>query len=259
MDFSSKQLVAFDVDDTLTASKQAVNKQMAQSLCDLSKHKKIAIITGGKLDQIKNQIIYHLPCQGQPEKNFYILPISGVDMHQFNTETHEWEFVYSFQFDESDKRRIIQALNEALEEVEFDFNEERWGERTEDRGGQISFSALGQSAPPEAKKVWDPDKSKRKKIQAALQPKIDDIADALIGGTTTIDITKKGVDKGYGVEQMSRYLDIPISDMLFIGDALYDGGNDHPVVRTGIDTIAVDGSDGTVEDTREVIEKIINE
>jgi phosphomannomutase len=32
-----------------------------------------------------------------------------------------------------------------------------WGELIEDRGSQITFSAIGQQAPLEEKKRWDPD------------------------------------------------------------------------------------------------------
>jgi len=74
-------------------------------------------------------------------------------------------------------------------------------------------------------------------------------------GFTTIDITRRGIDKAYGIRQIEKYLHIPIGTMLFIGDALYRGGNDAPAKKTGVQTIAVSGP----KDTIAIIKKILND
>ena len=58
------------------------------------------------------------------------------------------------------------------------------------------------------------------------------------GGLTSIDVTQKGIDKAYGVRQIEKVLKIPIKEMVFIGDALYPGGNDAAAKKTGVQTIA---------------------
>jgi hypothetical protein len=60
-----------------------------------------------------------------------------------------------------------------------------------------------------------------------------------LGGTTSIDVTRPGIDKAYGIRKLRDVLGIPISEMLFIGDAVFPGGNDYPAVEAGADTIAV--------------------
>ena len=59
------------------------------------------------------------------------------------------------------------------------------------------------------------------------------------GGTTTIDITKKGIDKAYGMNKIMDMLNIGKEEIFFIGDKIIEGGNDYPVKAMGIDTIQI--------------------
>jgi hypothetical protein len=79
-----------------------------------------------------------------------------------------------------------------------------WGEPIEDRGSQITFSALGQQAPLEEKKRWDPDFTKRKKIKAVLENLIPEFS-VHLGGTTSVDVTKPGIDPT-GLENSETFL-----------------------------------------------------
>ena len=116
--------------------------------------------------------------------------------------------------------------------------EKTWGEVIEDRGSQITFSALGQNAPLEKKKTWDPDFVKRKKIKAILDRLIPEFS-IRMGGTTSLDVTKPGIDKAYGINKLKDILGIELSEMIFIGDALFPGGNDYPVKQAGVVSISV--------------------
>jgi HAD superfamily hydrolase (TIGR01484 family) len=127
-----------------------------------------------------------------------------------------------------------------------------WGERVEDRGSQVTFSALGQQAPLEAKEAWDPDHAKRKKLQARLRTMLPDLS-INIGGSTSIDVTRKGVDKQYGLRKLLPEAGVTADEVLFLGDAIFPGGNDYPAKEMGLDTIKVD----SIEDTRRVVETIV--
>ena len=116
--------------------------------------------------------------------------------------------------------------------------EKTWGETIEDRGTQVTMSALGQQAPLEKKEKWDPDFTKRKKMQALLEDVIPEFS-VRLGGTTSIDVTRPGIDKAYGMGKLRDVLDIDIADMLFIGDALFPGGNDYPAKEAGVACIEV--------------------
>lgn len=102
--------------------------------------------------------------------------------------------------------------------------EKVWGEIIEDQGSQITFSALGQQAPLDEKDKWDPDFTKRKKIKAILDTFIPEFS-VRMGGATSIDVIKPGIDKAYGVRKLRDILGISLKEMIFIGDALFVGGN----------------------------------
>lgn len=87
------------------------------------------------------------------------------------------------------------------------------------------------------KKEHTPIKMKITRLMAKRLPDLEVRA----AGFTSIDVTKKGIDKAYGIKQIKKHLKVPVRDMVFIGDAIYPGGNDYAVVRTGVDYIPVAG------------------
>jgi phosphomannomutase len=248
---SFKKAIIFDVDKTLTLSKSPLDKEMADLLGKLLKVYKIDIISGAKFEQMERQIIEYLSFAKENFSDLYFQPTSGGSLYEF--KNGEWQIVYKNEISENDRERIITALEGAIEEAGIEKPEKLFGERIEDRGSQITFSNFGQEAPLEVKKNWDPSLRKRKKIQIILKPKLPNY-NILIGGSTSIDVIGKGIDKKYGVERLVEYLNIPIKEMLFIGDRLEPGGNDSSVVGTGIDWIDVEGLEETKKVIRELIE-----
>jgi phosphomannomutase len=122
----------------------------------------------------------------------------------------------------------------------------------EDRGSQITFSALGQQAPLEEKKKWEPGFAKRKKIKAILDPLIPGYS-VRLGGATSVDVTKPGIDKAYGIRKLRDVLGISLREMIFIGDALFAGGNDYPAEQAGVVSVCVRGP----HETKRVIQTAI--
>jgi len=229
-----KKLIVFDLDGTLAESKAAMDHEMAGLFASLLKVAKAAIISGGDWPQFEKQVIAHLPGNTRLN-NLSILPTCGTKFYRHRAS--QWKKIYSEDFTAQEKKKITDALNKAVEESGFKARK-TWGETIEDRGSQVTFSALGQHAPLESKKVWDPDFKKRRKIKAILDRSLGDFA-VNLGGATSIDITRPGIDKAYGMYKLRDLLKIPISQMLFMGDALFDGGNDHPAKTTGADCIQV--------------------
>ena len=216
-----KKLIVFDLDGTLAESKAAADKEMAKLFHDLLKVARVAIISGGAWPQFEKQLIAHLPA-GSDLSNLSILPTCGTQFYSY--EKSDWKKLYAENFTDVQKQKIETSLKKAIEQSGFKA-EKTWGNQIEDRGSHITFSALGQQAPLEPKKAWDPDFKKRKKIKALLKKTIPEFAINL-GGATSIDITKPGIDKAYGMHKLEEILKIGIVDMLFIGDALFEGGND---------------------------------
>ena len=242
-----KKLIVFDLDGTLAPSKSSINEEISTLLSKLLRVSQVAIISGGDWPQFEKQLLSNLP-HDKYLKNLFLLPTSGTKYYEYKPG---WEKRYSEDFTEDEKKKIISSLKKAVDKSGFKVKDV-WGEPIEDRGSQITFSALGQKAPLEEKKKWDPDFEKRQKIKEILEPSIPEFS-VRLGGTTSIDITKPGIDKAYAIRKLHDILNIKIKEMIFIGDALFDGGNDYPVKETGVISIQVKGP----EETKLVIEAII--
>jgi HAD superfamily hydrolase (TIGR01484 family) len=244
------KLIAFDLDGTLAESKQRVSADMGEMLAQLLQHHMVSIMSGASFAQFEKQVLPALS-ETQNLSRLYIFPTNAAQCFTFKNGT--WTLAYDRSFDIFQKGRIMQAIKEALEETGFAHpTEQIWGERIEDRGAQISFSGLGQEAPLDAKRAWDPTGEKKKKIREAIARRIPDFT-VVASGSTTVDITQKGVDKAYGIRRLIEMTDVSVSEMLYIGDALEEGGNDSVVKQTGVHTVEVFGP----EETAQIIEKIL--
>ena len=241
-----KRLVAYDLDGTLAESKQPIDPETATLLASLTKIATVAVISGGDWPQFTQQLVGNLPFDTNLERLF-LLPASGTKLYRYRGQ---WEPVYAELFTQEERAQIMDALTSAASAQGLN-SERSWGEKIEDRGSQITFSGLGQQAPLAAKQAWDPDFAKRKQLQAALIPMLSKFA-VRVGGSTSVDITRKGIDKAYGMAKLAEAAGIAAAQMIFIGDAVYPGGNDYAVHEAGIDTIGI----RDVAETRRVSEAI---
>lgn len=242
-----KELIVFDLDGTLAQSKSPVDSEMAELLTSLLRVARVAVISGGAWLQFEKQVLAKLFRHAQIER-LSILPTCGTQFFQFDGR---WDSIYADDFDASEKGKINSALTQAIGSLKID-DAQIWGKQIEDRGSQITFSGLGQQAPIEAKRKWDPSFTKRRKIQTLLDDLIPEFS-VNLGGTTSIDITKPGIDKAFGIGKLRDTLGIAISDMLFIGDAIFPGGNDYPAKQAGVTSICVRDP----EETKRVVEAIV--
>ena len=242
-----KKLIVFDLDGTLAESKSSLDAGMSKLLNTLLGIIKVAVISGGNWPQFEKQLLLKLTHDEQL-KNLFLLPTCGTKFYKY---TGEWEEIYSEDFTSDEKKKVISSLTKVIDEVDFKIKKV-WGEVIEDRGSQITFSALGQQAPIEEKKKWDPEFVKRKKMKTLLDALMPEFS-VRLGGTTSIDVTKPGIDKAYGIRKLRDTLGTTLNEMIFIGDAVFPGGNDYPAKEAGVVTIQVKNP----EETKLVIETII--
>jgi hypothetical protein len=242
-----KKLVVFDLDGTLAPSKSSLDAEMASLLHDLLSVTKVAVISGGAWLQFERQVLSHLP-QDERLAKLSILPTCGTQFFQYSGQ---WKRLYAEDFTADEKEKIVGSLNKAVGTAGFPVGK-TWGETIEDRGSQITYSALGQQAPLEEKIKWDPDFAKRKRIKVVLDTLIPKYS-VRLGGATSIDVTKPGIDKAYGIKKLQDILGISLKEMIYVGDALFVGGNDYPAEQAGVISIPVRGPN----ETKRVIEAII--
>lgn len=243
-----KKLIVFDLDGTLAGSKSPLDSEMSGLLHDLLLIVKVAVISGGDWPQFEKQLLSNLPHDDRLA-NLSLLPTCGTKFYRYDSAA--WKKIYSEDLTAEERDKILSSLTKAIISADFKTDKLR-GEQIEDRGSQITFSALGQKAPLEEKNKWDPDFSKRKKIKAILDTLIPEFS-VRIGGSTSIDITKPGIDKAYGIRKLRDLLGISLKEMIYIGDALYVGGNDYPAKEAGVDCISVKDPN----ETKRVIPTII--
>jgi phosphomannomutase len=244
------RLVAFDLDDTLAPSKSPVDPRMADLLVQLLGVVEVCVISGGQFGQFESQLVDNLPLD-HPEAlaKMHLMPTCGTQyyLHQQG----EWVQQYAENLTDAQKQAALAAVESEAKRLGF-WESETWGPILEDRGSQITFSALGQAAPVDAKKLWDPTGEKKNTLRAAVQQHLPDL-EVRSGGSTSIDITRRGIDKAYGMARLAELTGVPFEQMLFVGDRLDPDGNDFPVIALGIPTRAVEGW----EDTAAVVEEFL--
>lgn len=232
-----KKVIAFDLDDTLAVTKSPISDRMGELLARLLDAYEVCVISGGKFEQFKKQVVDRLEASPQQLRGLHLMPTCGTRYYRFDDVRNEWREVYAENLSDKQKQQIVKVLEEAAKKLGF-WEVKPYGEIIEDRGSQITFSALGQQAPPEAKYKWDPDGKKKHAIRDYAAPLLPDV-EVRVGGTTSVDVTMIGIDKAYGMKKLMEVLGIGREEILFIGDKLEEGGNDYPVKAMGIDSLEV--------------------
>lgn len=241
---TAPRLVAFDLDDTLAPSKSAIDPRIGRQLIALAERVEVAIISGGQLAQFTTQVVDRLPdASAATLSHLHLLPTCGTQYYRITPD--EIVTVYAHTLTDDQKSRARAAVEGEARRLGL-WESETWGDILEDRGSQITFSALGQRAPLEAKVAWDPTGEKKSALRSAVAELIPDL-EVRSGGSTSVDITHQGIDKAYGMRRLAEQTGIDLDDMLFVGDRLDPDGNDYPVLAMGVTCRAVDGWEQTAE------------
>jgi HAD superfamily hydrolase (TIGR01484 family) len=246
---TQKKMIIFDLDGTLAVSKQPLDEEMAGLLRQLLHLYMVGVISGGFFEQYEKQFLSNLHASKEELHNLVLLPTSGSVMYRH--DGNRWQETYCKEIRKNEREKIISYFNEAIENFSLR-PETSYGDLVEDRRTQITYSGLGQSAPPDVKASWDPDRKKRTLLATFMKAKLPQYSVG-IGGMTSVDVTLPGIDKAYGIRKIEETLYIPISQMVFVGDALEEGGNDYPAKTTGVDCVAVKGPEETKEYIRNIL------
>lgn len=245
MKYGKYAIILFDLDGTLTESRQQVEPDMAELFTRLTKQYKVGIVSGCSLDRIDEQLLNHVP--GCEIFNLYLFPSTASCGYKFGMNG-DLVCLYEKLITLEEKSRITDIMLFVCHNVV----DHSYGEIIEDRGGQIALALTGLDAPLDVKRNFDPDNRKREALKAELDKLLTGY-EVIIGGTTTISVTRKGVDKSCCLNAI--VVDgIRLDKVLYIGDALYKGGNDYPLVQAGIDCISV----SSLSETAVVIQKLLS-
>lgn len=258
VDIPPKKLIVFDLDGTVVPSKAPMDIQMSTLMTRLLAVKKVAIIGGGKYELFKKLFLDQLKAPPSLLKNLFLFPTTATSFYTYKSG---WKKIYVFYLSKEDKSKIKKAFNEVFKKIRYQHPEKTYGIVIEDRGTQMTFSALGQDVVAALgkkqgialKTKWLQENRDVKMTMVKLLAKLLPELEVRAAGFTSIDITKKGIDKAYGLKQIKKYLQIAIKNMLFIGDAIFPGGNDYAIVKTGIDYVPVTGPAQTKDIIRSLL------
>lgn len=239
-----KKVLAFDLDDTLAITKSPLSDHMVETLGKILEDFDVCVISGGRFEQFKIQIVDRLHLPAAKLSRLHLMPTCGTQYYRYDAVDETWRQQYAENLTDEQKKRVIDVLESTSKELGL-WPENPAGEVIEDRGTQVTFSALGQQATAEDKYAWDPDGSKKLAIRDLAAQSLPDL-EVRTGGTTSIDVTRIGIDKAYGMQKLIDELDISKEDILFFGDKLEEGGNDYPVKAFGIDCLDVSKWEDTV-------------
>lgn len=243
------RVVAFDLDDTLAVSKSQIDDRMAKLLAQLLAQVDVCVISGGRFEQFDTQVLRHLDLDSVARQRLHLMPTCGTRYYRWIDGG--WGLVYAEDLTEEAKERIVAVLIEGAKALGI-WEPEPWGDIIEDRGSQVTFSALGQRAPVDAKYAWDPNGAKKAALRDYAAARLPEL-EVRSGGSTSVDVTKMGVDKAYGMGKLMEHLGLAIEEVLFVGDRLDEGGNDYPVKAMGIRSVAVT----RWQDTADYVERLL--
>lgn len=239
-----RKVIAFDLDGTLAPSKSPLPDRMGELLGQLLENYHVCVISGGKFGQFQTQLLNGLKATPDLLERLHLMPTCGTRYFRYDIVKSAWDMVYAEDFTPGEKKKIVEVLEKVVRDLGFE-EKKVYGETIEDRESQITFSALGQDIVAELgeegvkiKESWDPDQKKKHKIRDAAAELLPDF-EVRAGGATSIDVTKPGIDKAYGMQKLMAMLDIGKEQILFIGDRMEEGGNDYPVKAFGIDTMQI--------------------
>lgn len=234
--------IGFDLDNTLARSKMPMHDDMASALAALTHLIDVAVISGGRYELFTRQILTVPAFGGADRSRLHLMPTSGTRYYRWRNDS--WHLEYEHDLSEADRRAAMASLERHARELGL-WESHVWGERIEDRGSQVTFSALGQQAPVDVKERWDPDSAKKNALSAAVAA---DLPHLLVraGGSTSVDISGRGIDKGYAVRELAGILGIAVGQIIFFGDRMDPSGNDYPAAQAGTMPLRVRGPEDTL-------------
>lgn len=219
MDMKPYKHLFFDMDQTVAPSRQPILPEMYEMLNDLPQT--IVIVSGQEVSKI-----------GWQSNNLPAYTLGQNGNHATDIENNE---LWNLQLDEAHRQEIMRHIEAIVDILDHDLNHD-WNP-IEDRGAQVTFSPIGNTAPVEHKQNYDPDRKKREELMRRVPFESLELV-VKIGGSTSLDYIHKDRHKGANVQRLIDLMGWDKDDCVYFGDGLYPGGNDEAVIGV-IETIPV--------------------
>lgn len=235
-----KKYIFFDLDNTLTRSRTPVTPSMAKLLVQLAKGHEVFVVSGANAKQIALQLGPKL------KGKYWSMGQNGNACFRPNGE-----LVWENKMNWLEKYEVFAYAHKIFSAKLFPHKDKY--DLLEDRGCQISYSFIGHHEDVSQKEKFDPDHKKRAMVLKKFPFKSKTV-EVKIAGTTCFDFFIKGSNKGSNIKMLYETMGWKKDECLYVGDALFKGGNDESVIGI-IPTKEVRNP----LDTEEVIKSIITE
>ena len=232
---SAYRHIFFDLDNTLTRSRSSITPAMREALENLRASKRdIIVVSGAAVEQAISQT-----------ENFPALYLGQTGNHAYDAD--EKKELWRESLSPIEKEDIFTHIAS----IPRPWKVKDESDLIEDRGSQISYSMLGHHEDVPTKEEFDPGGARRRAMLAE-HPFVSDTLEVKVGGTTTFDYIRKGKHKGSNVTRLIEEKGWKKNECVYVGDALYPGGNDEAVVGV-IDVQPVNNPDGTLAFIQEIL------
>lgn len=221
------KVVAMDLDGTLTQHKTPLCPQNRATLEALSKKYKLLMVGAGQVMRIFNQLRC-FPID--------IIGNYGMQYGAYNAETGGIDIMRDdkIECDRETVRLKIDLLRNKFGFTEFS------GDGVEYHpSGCITFPILGTRAKQEEKLVFDPDRSKRRKIYDEVVEAFPDMC-VFVGGSSSFDMAPKPYNKYYALDLYCKENQLKHENVVYIGDDYGLGGNDESVYLSDFSYVTID-------------------
>lgn len=215
------KIIICDVDGTVTEDLKPLSASMCTSMYLQNKHEKLLIfMSGTNIAELKRMIsdyiwFTHILC-GSSGAHIVLV----ADAHN---EVELKNIIIPLE-----ERKLIKKC---LEETIKKFNLPRISDQILDRESQVTLSCIGRYADSTIKNNFDPNGYKRLEMVEYIKQFLPNYS-IKVGGTTSIDILKDNFDKAKGIKLLMSLMDgITEESTIFIGDKLFEGGNDYPALQ----------------------------
>ena len=202
----------FDVDGTLTPSRQEIDPDFEKYMIEFSNENDVYLVTGSNREKTIEQIgdtLFHAA------KRVYNCSGSDVYEGDLNVYRDEWDV----------PEDVEEFLMDELHHSKFPI---RTGTHVEKRPGGINFSILGRGQGVVLEErdeyvKWDRTHHERKNMAIKIKNRFPDL-EVQVGGQTGLDISPLGRNKGQILRDFSK------EDFIyFYGDMMNEGQNDFPL------------------------------